>query len=664
MLKKSSVRYSGLLLGLTAAFLIMVVPYPAMTADTDDLGFEIMRLPYISDVVTIYAADVDNDGFTDILYTGLIDEGVKICYGNAEGEFDPPVSYLDVYQAPITAAFVDSDNLLDLIVEFNSEVYVMINQGDRTYSTNILYKGEVNLGAVATGYINDDAYLDIVAPPDAVFYGDGTGAFPSSGTVPYTFHTVHISDFNNDGIDDLSAISSSGAIAILVNDGYGNFTQSDFIQLNDLTLSISSDEPFADFNQDGDADFAYVTPNIGHGTSYITIGYGDGTGQFPNITQLTVPGTSYSLAIADVNRDYYLDLIAGDATNSTLEVFVGDGNGNFTDSVSVDYGTDSIMHAMACGDIDRDGNPDFVAGAFWGDNIVVALNTLPDEPVLDNPMVTTGYSNVEMDLTNPDNFRLSKNYRTVAGAAYWRYDTDGNNTVDEQAVDYNLQYGEYKLVFKTKYNAEPDAKFSADLTIGDQKAVLFKDYDTPALTRGEGGRLESDSLIFYYTVGAGSLISPPNGGQAIAQPTFDWSGFFDIPSGIESFNFQLDRYYDFRSPIYDVYDLEMPQVTLDSPLGADSVYYWRFRAYNGVEWSEFSRTFAAYIVSVICGDVNSDGAVDIFDIVFLITYLYLDGPAPASLSAADINNDGAVNIYDISGLIEFLYLGGAPLICP
>lgn len=29
-----------------------------------------------------------------------------------------------------------------------------------------------------------------------------------------------------------------------------------------------------------------------------------------------------------------------------------------------------------------------------------------------------------------------------------------------------------------------------------------------------------------------------------------------------------------------------------------------------------------------CGDVNNDGAVNIFDITYLITYLYLDGPEP------------------------------------
>lgn len=85
---------------------------------------------------------------------------------------------------------------------------------------------------------------------------------------------------------------------------------------------------------------------------------------------------------------------------------------------------------------------------------------------------------------------------------------------------------------------------------------------------------------------------------------------------------------------------------------------------NGVEWSDYSRTFAANIVSFICGDVDDSGTRNIFDIVYLITYLYPDGPPPENLSSADVNNDGTINIFDISGIIEFLCLDGPPLSCP
>ena len=66
----------------------------------------------------------------------------------------------------------------------------------------------------------------------------------------------------------------------------------------------------------------------------------------------------------------------------------------------------------------------------------------------------------------------------------------------------------------------------------------------------------------------------------------------------------------------------------------------------------------------ICGDVNGTGNVNIFDITYIISYLYLNGPAPVPMEAADVNYDGAVNIFDITTIIAFLYLEGPDLICP
>jgi len=61
------------------------------------------------------------------------------------------------------------------------------------------------------------------------------------------------------------------------------------------------------------------------------------------------------------------------------------------------------------------------------------------------------------------------------------------------------------------------------------------------------------------------------------------------------------------------------------------------------------------------GSVNLDGTINIFDITYLISYLYLDGPAPQpyELCSGDMNGDCIVNIFDITGLIAYLYLDGS-----
>ena len=64
------------------------------------------------------------------------------------------------------------------------------------------------------------------------------------------------------------------------------------------------------------------------------------------------------------------------------------------------------------------------------------------------------------------------------------------------------------------------------------------------------------------------------------------------------------------------------------------------------------------------GDVNGDGTIDIADVVYLINYLFIDGPAPNPLDAGDANCDGTVDIADVVYLINYLFIDGPPPGCP
>ncbi len=69
-------------------------------------------------------------------------------------------------------------------------------------------------------------------------------------------------------------------------------------------------------------------------------------------------------------------------------------------------------------------------------------------------------------------------------------------------------------------------------------------------------------------------------------------------------------------------------------------------------------TGTVIVASNLRGDANNDGVVNIFDVTFLISYLYRDGPPPISLCAGDANNDGIINIFDVTYLISYLYRDG------
>jgi hypothetical protein len=58
------------------------------------------------------------------------------------------------------------------------------------------------------------------------------------------------------------------------------------------------------------------------------------------------------------------------------------------------------------------------------------------------------------------------------------------------------------------------------------------------------------------------------------------------------------------------------------------------------------------------GDANGDQSVDIDDIVFMLSYIALFGPAPTPLESGDANCDGALDIDDLVYLVMFAFASG------
>jgi hypothetical protein len=66
----------------------------------------------------------------------------------------------------------------------------------------------------------------------------------------------------------------------------------------------------------------------------------------------------------------------------------------------------------------------------------------------------------------------------------------------------------------------------------------------------------------------------------------------------------------------------------------------------------------ADLLGSIPGNANADGLVDLGDVVFLLNYLYKNGPQPCTMESADPNADCAVDLGDAIYLINFLFKGG------
>ena len=93
-------------------------------------------------------------------------------------------------------------------------------------------------------------------------------------------------------------------------------------------------------------------------------------------------------------------------------------------------------------------------------------------------------------------------------------------------------------------------------------------------------------------------------------------------------------------------------------------YYWKVKAKDyrgGQRWSnETWRFMVTGFPQLTVGDFNSDGSVDVGDVVFAVNYLYRSGPTPDPVEAGDVNCDGTVNLGDVVYLVNYLYRDGPP----
>jgi hypothetical protein len=65
-------------------------------------------------------------------------------------------------------------------------------------------------------------------------------------------------------------------------------------------------------------------------------------------------------------------------------------------------------------------------------------------------------------------------------------------------------------------------------------------------------------------------------------------------------------------------------------------------------------------LSYVPGDANGDGKVSASDVVYLINYLFMQGPRPPNMNAGDANGDCKINASDIVCIINYLFMSGPP----
>jgi len=176
-----------------------------------------------------------------------------------------------------------------------------------------------------------------------------------------------------------------------------------------------------------------------------------------------------------------------------------------------------------------------------------------------------------------------------------------------------------------------------------------------------------DSIIYpniNTPPGSFMLVNPDNGQNVHDTISFCWNSATNLDWGDElEYNIVLSNDSLFTDSLMFSSGLDTTLIIADPGVG--STIYWKVYATDLQSESTRSRQIFYFRYNeFICGDANSDETVNIFDITYVISYLYLSGPPPNPTESADVNNDGTVNIFDITYLISYLYLEGPEPTCP
>ncbi len=213
----------------------------------------------------------------------------------------------------------------------------------------------------------------------------------------------------------------------------------------------TGNHPFAvatgDFNGDGITDLAVADQSAN--SMSILLGNGDGT--FQAAVDYPAGLTPAAVAVGDVNGDGNLDVIVAnqgnDPSNSSLSIFLGNGDGTFQSAMNY-FGFKSLALAVAVGDFNNDGNLDLAVanngvtillgngdGTFrqtntYGSGFAVAVGDVNNDGNLDLVTNTFASNSVGVLLGNGDGtFQLANTYtfpRPTLNPVLADFNNDGN----------------------------------------------------------------------------------------------------------------------------------------------------------------------------------------------------------------------------------------------
>jgi hypothetical protein len=390
--------------------------------------------------VDVQAGDLDGDGKTDLVITNFATPSISVLRNTGTGSavsFAAHVDYPVGFQALCSAiADFDGDGKPDILVAENYSNYTYTDSFAVFRNTST--PGQLSLAAQVNFFVGYEtsftravvADFDGDGKPDVALVGQQNAIVFRNTSTPGNFSFVGVSvaggdyylgdgaycaDLDHDGKPDLII----GGVYILHNTSVaGNISFSQQGPLANLSPGFgTSGVAVGDLDNDGLPDIAAVYPgndllSIYHNTSK------DGIISFGGRSDYALAGTTYHVAIGDLDGDGKPDVIVNTWDNPTVALLRNHstpGNISFSYDLPMTshYGYD--LRAVAIADLNGDGKPD----------ITIANSSPGSVTVFINSRAGDGLPSVSIYAAGPTEFcqgdSVLLHTQAVAGATYQWY---------------------------------------------------------------------------------------------------------------------------------------------------------------------------------------------------------------------------------------------------
>ncbi|PKK82738.1 MAG: hypothetical protein CVT49_12100 [candidate division Zixibacteria bacterium HGW-Zixibacteria-1] len=528
--------------------------------------------------------------------------------------------------------------------------------------------------------LNNDGFNDLVT--DRVFLNNGGGEFLLYDSLGLMDGSNDVRDIDNDG--DLDFINCFGDyVNLYLNDGSGHFNY-------DTSYDVSPGEVYggrvADLDNDG---FVDIVVN-GHGYSYqanILWNCGDGRflvqGVMPNgiskdvdvgdidndgdfdllwsnnasasavYTNVARRVFNYSVwfkdtysngypwsTFTDLNSDGYLDVLLLEYLTYKAYRYINNGSGEYT-QLGNPTGQSGNYRIYRSPDVDCDGDDD-ISPKYLNDglgNLTLSTETWP-------LWMGLGHLNDDgfLDAANCDGYIY---YHLVSGGTNFAPGVPGGFTTS--LTDSTITFGWEPSLDDHTSQALIKYNLRIGVTPGGNEIMSGVTPPwAPNVEHNERWTIYIDTRLYcdiYWSVQAqdGSYLRSEWAAERVFRndPDGDGIGFAcdNCPDNTNSSQSDVDEdgFGDVCDNCANVYNPD--QADLDNDGTGDACDF-------------------------LCGDGNGDGIINMLDILFIINYLYKNGPEAVPLEAMDVDGNGFYNLFDIIVFINYLYRNGPTIHCP